>query len=156
MATAKDAQGGQPAQRDELIENLSLDTAERAVLDIARRFFTAFARPDSQAWIGALDAADRAFGVDGGALAHRIAKTIKVLRGSRTADFAFMNPDCACCSHKITPSERYFMMILHAQRRGRQSEAILNAIFVCGGSDPYALVDAMAVLARDLALAEAV
>ncbi|MEM6943664.1 MAG: hypothetical protein AAF416_19880 [Pseudomonadota bacterium] len=156
MATANDAQGDHAAQRDELIENLPLDAVECAVLDIARRFFATFARPDSQAWMGAMDAAERAFGADGGMIAHRIVKTIQMLRSSRTADFAFMNPDCACCRHKITPSERYFVMILHAQRRGRQSESILNAIFVCGGGDPYGLVDAIAVLARDVSLAETV
>ncbi|MEM6678933.1 MAG: hypothetical protein AAF675_13790 [Pseudomonadota bacterium] len=148
MSKGSDCNAGRIVE--DRLDDLPFDRAERAVLDIARRIFGTFATPAGQGWISAFEASERHFGPEGAILAHRIVKTIQVLRRNRTAVFGFVNPDCPCCRQRITPEERYFISILHAARRERRSDAMLNAIFVCGGPDPSALVEAVDLLSADL------
>ncbi|MEL6335923.1 MAG: hypothetical protein AAFQ88_04665 [Pseudomonadota bacterium] len=131
------------------------DAPERAVLDIARRFFGTFATPQDHAWISAFASAQQCFGGHGPAIAMRTVTAIQALRASRTAAFSFINPDCPCCRHRITTEERYFLAILHAVRRGRRSDAVLNAIFVCGGEDYDLLVAAMERVAAAMPVIDA-
>ncbi|MEM6677498.1 MAG: hypothetical protein AAF675_06465 [Pseudomonadota bacterium] len=140
---------------DDWIGNYPFDDAERAVLDIARRFFSAFSAPERHGWIGAFTQADRFFGPQGAALAYRILSTIQVLRSTRMFDFSFINPDCPCCREKITAEERQFLFILHALRRDRPAEATLNAMMVCSGHSPEPLVAATVLLSEDMARVEA-
>lgn len=133
------------------LDDLPFDATERCVLDIARRLFMTFAMPATQSWIGALNAGTRHFGSDGLLVAQRAAQVLETLRTSRRDDFCFVNPDCPCCRNRITSEERYLLASLHAFRRGRRSEAVLNAMFVCGSEDHRALLDRIAVLALDLA-----
>ncbi|MEM9764099.1 MAG: hypothetical protein AAF968_16585 [Pseudomonadota bacterium] len=151
MGKSEEPKCSAPFTVDDWIDKYGFDTVECGVLDIMRRFFGAFAFPKSQGWLSAFAAAEHRFGPQGAILALRIAKTIQVLRSNRTADFGFINPDCPCCRQRITAEERYFIATLHAIRRGRGSEATLNALFVCSGQDPAPLVAATKELANDLA-----
>lgn len=151
MSSKHHGAGNAPANTNDLLDNHPFDAVEHAVLDIARRFFASFAQPEGQAWIGAFESARHSFGHQGALLACSIVNAIQALRSIRTADFGFINPDCPCCRHRVTSEERYFIAMLHAIRRGRKSEATLNAMLLCGGLEPVELIEATILLARDLA-----
>ncbi|MEM6489596.1 MAG: hypothetical protein AAF677_15225 [Pseudomonadota bacterium] len=153
MSSGSHADGATPVHMNDRLDDQPFDRTEQTVLEVARRFFCSFARPQGQAWLTAFETSERAFGPGGAALAMRVVRMIEALRASRTADFGFINPECPCCSGRITTEERYLISILHAVRRGHRSDALLYAMFVCGGANADALVEAVAALSRALDMA---
>lgn len=113
-----------------------LDTFEREVLKIARHFFEAFARPESQSWMGAFHEAERVFPAPFGAtIAHATVIAINELRISRTRTFQFEHPGSAFGDFTLTDCERYLILILHHIRRRNWTSARANALYLCEGND---------------------
>ncbi|MEM9960171.1 MAG: hypothetical protein AAF882_03900 [Pseudomonadota bacterium] len=98
-------------------------------------------------WIGAFSGAEAALGERGDAFAHGVLKSVRAMRSTRRAGFAFMSPDCPDCARLITLDERAFIAVLHAQRRDRGDGARSQALIVCRGKDPTALLAATGALA---------
>ncbi|MEM0924031.1 MAG: hypothetical protein AAGF44_05900 [Pseudomonadota bacterium] len=136
-----------PAKNDLPLSACGFDAFEIAVLEVARRFFITFSRPESHGWVEAFETAERKLSPPFGAtLAVAVMRAIQVLRGARSTTFNFIPPDCPICSRTITQEERYLISILKAVRKRRRSEAMTHALLVCEGSDPEALVIAFETL----------
>lgn len=125
-----------------------LDTFEREVLNIARRFFEAFARPESHAWMDAFREAEQAFPAPFGAsIAHAVLIAINELRASRRSVFQFERSGSASGARVLTDGERYFICVLHHIRRGNWASARAHALFLCEGNDASRLLAASERLA---------
>ncbi|MEM6634315.1 MAG: hypothetical protein AAF667_00355 [Pseudomonadota bacterium] len=138
-------QKSQGCESKEPVEaRMSIDVFEKHFLEIARHFFLAFSRPQSQAWVDAFWKAEQAFPMPFGAtIAHAILISINELRSLRTRPFAFQNPYCTHCSTDITNEERYLLLALRSVRLGNKSQASTNALLLCENEDTSAFLESL-------------
>ena len=136
---------------DETLDALRLSQQMEGALDGMRFYFTSFAQPESQAWIGALEWSVAIAGPTlGPRVAYQTMRLVQALRGSRTAPFRFSNPCCPTCRKIVTePERRLLMLIVHLQRN-ELSSAHAEAMLICEGHDAGRLLVEAETLSRIL------
>ncbi|MEM1312959.1 MAG: hypothetical protein AAGI51_00280 [Pseudomonadota bacterium] len=136
------------SDHDRHLDECGFDGFELTTLDVARRFFASFARPETHGWIAAFEAAERAYPAPFGAtIAMALVRALDVMRQLRRSPFDFVTADCPVCAGTITQEERHLIATLAAARRGRRSEAMAHATMLCEGERPEALVASFETLA---------
>lgn len=124
---------------------------ELTVLNIARMYFTSFASPESHAWLGGISAALQLFDEDQGPkVAIGVLSMVQGMRRARQSVFHFNNPECPCCSRKLTDSERLFMAVLRQCRAGRIDAAASSAFVLCEGNDTHDFIKAAMALVEEV------
>ncbi|MEM1312914.1 MAG: hypothetical protein AAGI51_00050 [Pseudomonadota bacterium] len=136
---------------DRKLEDLDLGPQVEALLDVMRFYFTSFAHPNSQAWIGALEWSVAATGPRlGPQVAYQAMRLVQALRGSRTTPFRFSSPNCESCRKIVTETERRLIMLVVHMQRGETSAAHAEAMLLCEGSNAGRLLVEADTLARSL------
>ena len=126
---------------DVALASLALDPAMDSALDIMRCFFTAFASPASQGWIGAQEGSVAAYGLrDGPRMALALLRLVQALRGARRSPFRFSNPGCAHCRQVVTDTEARLIALIQEMRRGGGSALHVHAMMLCEGGDAAPLL----------------
>lgn len=121
-----------------------LDNFETQVIQVARLFFMAFAKPQTHAWIDAYSTAEQSFPPPFGAtIAQAVMVAITEIRKQRGRAFGFRNPYCAACIKGMTNEERYFIETLRAVRLGRRSMASTYAMMACESDQTTGLLRAL-------------
>lgn len=116
--------------------DLSLDDFERGTLTVARHLFQTYAAPESQCWMDAFMAAERAFQPPFGAtIAHAISLLVNELRTARQRTFTFYEAGHAFADTAMTREERYLIQTIQLIRSGAYSGARTQAMLLCDGGD---------------------
>lgn len=133
------------------LNSMSFDVAETHVLHIARLFFVGLHHPTSQAWMPAIFTAEHLFGKPQGAtIAARILQVVNSVRYVRSAGFNYCDPNCVDCARFLTKEERYLIMALHSLRRGKQSDALTQAMLLCQGGNHAPFMGALVLLVESI------
>ncbi|MEO1686466.1 MAG: hypothetical protein AAFU61_01030 [Pseudomonadota bacterium] len=136
---------------DETLDALRLSPQMEGALDVMRFYFTSFAQPESQAWIGALEWSVATAGPTlGSRVAYQAMRLVQALRGSRTAPFRFSNPCCPTCRKIVTETERRLLMLIVHLQRNELSSAHAEAMLICEGHDAGRLLVEAETLSRIL------
>ncbi|WP_205589617.1 hypothetical protein [Chachezhania antarctica] len=118
------------------IHQLGYTSAERAILTIARHYFSSFADPEQQGWLQAISAALDTFGHDTGPhAACAVLSAVQAMRRSRRSSFRYNNANCTCCAGHVSPHERAFLNTIKATARNRPDAAQGHAVLLCEGND---------------------
>ncbi|MEM9047105.1 MAG: hypothetical protein AAGC92_00170 [Pseudomonadota bacterium] len=121
---------------------------EKAVLAIARYYFTSFAAPEQQGWIAGISTALSRFGdVRGPEIAVAVLAAVQTMRRARLSTFRFNAPDCPVCATYVTPHEQTLMSALRAIARYRYEAAQGHAALLCESNESRPLLNALDTLA---------
>ncbi|MEJ6392155.1 hypothetical protein V8J82_02745 [Gymnodinialimonas sp. 2305UL16-5] len=138
--------GRQPDAKEIAVEAAGLDRFEDITLQIFRYFFQAFACPQSQGWVHALEVARSACGEHGASVAHKVLDAMRAVRTTRTSTFMFNSPSCPGCAAILSEHERRLMSALASIRRGRVAPAQLELMMLCEGNDVSGAISAFMAL----------
>lgn len=134
------AQHSDPSTTYDLAE-AGLDTFECDLLTVMRHFCVSFAEPRSQGWTYGYGLATELWGISAGPkAAQAVFYVLDAMQRTRMSVFQYNNPACAVCSARLTGNERHMMRMLHAVRRGLNSEARIDAMLLVEGGDSSAML----------------
>ena len=129
---------GQPnSSRDTvLVDEMSFDEFEISILKIARFFFEALDKPNSQIWKLAFLKAESFFPIPFGAsIAHAISIAIDSMCFARTQSFSYFANTHPEAHLQITNEEKYFLKAFQSIRQNKKSSAETFGLLVCEGSE---------------------
>lgn len=137
------------ASRGTAVADLAYVAAELHVLEIARHYFCAFARPEGHTWLSAISTALHLFDHEQGPhVAVAVLSAVQTMRRTRQSMFSFNTADCGECASFVTHHERAFMAALRATARGDGDAAAAHAAILCEGNDTRAFLRALNMLAE--------
>lgn len=135
------------------IESLVLQPGEFIALSVARHYFSSFAQPGAQGWLGALSDALACYGEEQGPhVAVAVLGAVQTMRQSRESVFRFNSAACPGCSAYVTDNERLFINTMRAVMRGDAEAANGFAAILCEGNDVRAFIRAMSVMVETCGL----
>lgn len=129
------------------IASFAYTDQEKAVLAIARHYFTSFAAPQCQGWIAGISYALCEFGDRRGPeIAVAVLSAVQAMRQARRSTFCFNSPDCESCAAHVTPHEQTLMSALRATAGQRHEAAQGHAALLCEGNPVAPLLRALEAL----------
>ncbi|MEM9198237.1 MAG: hypothetical protein AAGD12_10330 [Pseudomonadota bacterium] len=130
------------------IASFAYTDQEKAVLAIARHYFTSFAAPQCHGWISGISCALCVFGDRRGPeIAVAVLSAVQAMRRARRSTFCFNSPDCDTCAAHVTPHEQTLMSALRATAGQRREAAQGHAALLCEGNPVAPLLRALETLA---------
>lgn len=136
------AQHSDPATTYDLAE-AGFDVFESGLLTVLRHFCASFAQPQSHGWTQAFGVATEMWGISAGPkTAQAVFYVLDAMQRTRSSVFQYTNPNCSRCSTRLTGNERHMMRMLHAVRRGQNSDARIDAMLLVEGGDSSAILAA--------------
>lgn len=109
---------------------------EKALIEIARQFFVAYAEPEKCSWEMAFRIAQFRFGDQfGPVVAIAMLDTLLAMRASRKSMFRYNNPYCEGCSKRLSEFERQLFLTIHFRKSENFSAAAVEAMMLCEGND---------------------
>jgi len=127
---------------DVRLQSLALPPVMETALDVMRCYFSAFAHPPSQGWLGAMEWSAAAIGVRSGPqMAFALLRLVQAMRASRRSAFRFSNPACPGCRGIVTETEARLLSLIDDMRHGRTSSAHANAMLLCEGGEAAAVMN---------------
>ncbi len=122
--------------QDVLISDLHYEDDELVVLTVMRYFFVSFTKPQTEAWIDAIQFSIAYFGFSTGSqVAANVLCILQTMRLSRQSCFHFQSPSCLCCKKFITPNERCLMNAFKFLRQGASETVNAYLMIVTEGND---------------------